>query len=139
MEAIQPIRGRVPFGRVGPLRPARAIGEPWQDGHGARSDDDREELGGAGRWVSPEVAERVRGLNQRARASRRARRVQDQRAEAEPNRRVASSRVQTRVRRRVYGDPPPPAPGARDFGGGTGLDAQLAYGDVSTALIRFGR
>lgn len=41
-----PIRGSVGFHRVAPIRPVRAIDEPWQDGDHVGSDDDKEELGG---------------------------------------------------------------------------------------------
>ena len=42
-----PIRGFPGFWRVGPIRPVRAIDDPWQDGDHVSSDDDKEELGGA--------------------------------------------------------------------------------------------
>ena len=123
MKPIQPISGSIPFRRINRVLPIRPIGAPWHDGHGARSDDDREELGGAARWIAPDVVERARGLYRGSAATRRSEAI------AEPKEAPA----------------PPPLPslpqlsvqlGARAFEGGSGLDAWLAYGDLSDALIR---
>lgn len=135
MQAIHPISGRVPFRRVGPIRPTRPIGEPWRDGNGARSDDDREELGGAERWVSSEVAARAGRLNAEARANRAAARPSrkpDHRSGTE----TRAPETPPRAPRRGPVRPPPQRPGAVAFHGGSGADAVLAYGDAVQAWTR---
>lgn len=110
---------------MGRIRPARAIGEPWRDGHGARSDDDSEELGGAGAHISGEVASRVQAL--RERGARR----QRPKAQAPPKRKAPASRPARRA-----ASPAPPLPGAAQFSGGDAADAHLAYGDAVAAWRR---
>ena len=135
LQPIYPISGRVPFHRVGALRPARAIGEPWQDGHGARSDDDREELGGADRWVSAEVSNRSHRMLADARA-RRATRVRP----ATPPVGESASSVRKSVRSGKDAGPPlrplPRPPGSGMFQGGSAMEAVLAYGDAWHAWTR---
>lgn len=123
MQPIYPISGRPGFNRVGKVRRVRAIDDPWQDGDGVRSDDDAEELGGAMRYVSPEVVERVKALRADAR-----RRFQAAAPPPEPEPQPAAPRTTVRAPRAL--------PGAAAFSGGNALDAFLVYGDVDTAWRR---
>jgi hypothetical protein len=123
VKPIQPISGSIPFRRINRVLPIRPIGAPWHDGHGARSDDDREELGGAARWIAPEVVERARELYRGSVTTRPSPTVRAPRAASPPPPRPSQPQLSTQS-------------GARTFQGGSGWDAWLAYGDLSDALIR---
>ena len=100
---IQPvfaIRGFVPFGRVGALRPVRAIDEPWQDGDHVGTDDDKEELGGvpAAIWRGASAMGNHRAAPLVEQSS-----VDDFRKVARGARRSTLARVGSRVQRRPAG------------------------------------
>ena len=125
IQPIQPISGSIPFRRVGRILPARAIGAPWQDGNGARSDDDREELGGAARWIAPEVVARAQSLYRVSQSARQGTAVRKSKAATPRAHQPESVLPQLSSQ-----------PGASAFRGGDGWEAALAYGDISDALIR---
>lgn len=122
MQPIFPISGRPGFRRVGAIRRARAIDEPWQDGDGVRSDDDAEELGGVAPHISAEILSRIQALQ------RRVQQHETVLAEAAGAPEAGSDRLPFALPRAL--------PGARQFRGGNALDAFLVYGDAESAWLR---